>query len=91
MGPFDEPLNAPWRIPTREGRMKAKVHNAFDPYFVTDIREMMRFTVTARKAAQKNARTRPHIKTLAGIQYAPIVNTMAKKVISELPPDEKRR
>ena len=90
LGPFDETLNAPWRIPTREGRMKAKVHNAFDPYFVTDIREMMRFTVTARKAAQKNARTRPHTKTLAGIQYAPIVNTMAKKVISELPPDEKR-
>lgn len=90
LGPFDETLNPPWKLPTREGRVKAKVHNAFDPYFVSDIREMMKYCVTSRKGVGKGSRPKPNTKTLAGIQFASIVNSVSKKVVSELPPDDKK-
>ncbi|MGN0098564.1 MAG: TerB N-terminal domain-containing protein, partial [Candidatus Methanomethylophilaceae archaeon] len=88
LGPFDETLNPPYRIPTGRGRVRAKVHNAFDPYFMSDIRELMKYIVTVRKSTVKKTRPRPNTKTIAGVQFAPVVNQVAKKVISELPPDE---
>lgn len=87
LGPFNETLSPPFGIPTREGRFSARVYNAFDSYFVSDIRDMMRFTVSARKAASGKGRTRPNTKALGGVQYASVVAQIARKVVSELPPE----
>ncbi len=88
LGPFDETLTPPFGIPTKEGRFRAKVYNAFDSYFLSDIRDMMRFTVSARKAASGKGRVRTNTRTLGGVQYASVVAQIAKGVLSEPPPEE---
>ena len=86
LGPFKDVLTPPWGIPIGKGpRVRATVFNAFDVYFISDMRELMKAVVSARKGAVKGKPGKTGTKKLAGIQYAQVLSSVAEEVIGEMP------